>query len=119
MGRDRIKEIIRKHAWRSYPGLYEVLELACYKEAGVSCIDLLIDNSEALLAVLNKVYGGRKGLMVRYILKNIFIKPIVSQVLAGELEDALTTLLLNSPREFNDKVKIILKELGRVRNSYS
>lgn len=102
-----IKEQIRRYVWTRYPGALEALDLKCIMEAGMSCVDLLFQDPEMFVRVFEKIHRGNEHMM-RRTLRELIVKPIVQSLISKELEDALLTLLLQDPREFANKIRLLL-----------
>lgn len=102
--RERVRRIINNKA----PGLYDALELECFAKYRVSCVDLLLEDPEKLLDVISRVYRDKSSFTVIHVFRTVFLRPIISEFLARELEEGLLSLLKEDPGEFRVKMRRIL-----------
>ncbi len=102
--RDRVRRIINSRA----PGLYDALELECITRYRVSCVSLLLEDPEKLLDVIARVYRDKSSFTVIHVFRTVFLRPIISEFLARELEESLLSLLKEDPEEFRVKIRRLL-----------
>lgn len=103
--RNMLEQLVKNHMRSRFPGVFELLELACRRIAYKRCIDLLIEHPEKLKISLEHVYGGTQ--IVRLITK-AYISPILLEVGRPELTNELVELFLNNSKEFTNRLRELL-----------
>lgn len=105
---DKVAKIIKEHADKKAPGLYELVELTCKAVSAKSCAELFFEEPEKLREILIIKYGDAysAGFVVKYIL----LKPVLSYLGVEELGDELYDLFMGNPLEFKRRIKKLLQK---------
>lgn len=106
MTRNMLEQLVRNHMRSRFPGVFELLELACHRITYQRCIDLLIDYPEKLKTLLERIYGGTST--ARLIIE-VYVSAILLKVGKSELTHELVELFLSDPKEFANKLKELLQ----------
>ena len=108
MDRSRIFSIVKKYILFKVPGYFECIDLFCRKLFGKSCVDLLIDEPEKFREVLVNMYSGDTN-SAYFIVKHLFLRPILIELNKLDTEEELATLLLQNTQRFRERLKQILE----------
>jgi len=107
LGRSKLVSIVKRYMDSKAPGYFTSLDIFCRKFSGKSCIDLLIDEPDKLRDVLvNKL--GNDIYTTYFIIKYLFLRPILIELDRLDVEEELATLFIQNPEKFREKLKQIL-----------
>jgi hypothetical protein len=105
--RSRLASIVKRYMDSKAPGYFNSLDISCRKFSSKSCIDLLIDEPDRLRDVLaNKL--GNNIYTAYFIIKHLFLRPILIKLDRLDVEEELATLFIQNPEKFREKLKQIL-----------
>lgn len=100
-----IRNLIYEEASRISPGLLEALNLVCTTNTGRDCIDLLFNEPETLRRIL--LGFMRNAIVVRTVMKTVFLKPIERYFNTDS--EALATLFLEDIEMFKEFINSIIQ----------
>lgn len=107
MDRAAIASIIRRSMQSKIPGFYEIMEINCRRLYGKSCTDLFLDEPGKLRDVLLSRYSNDMS-SVYFVVKYLFLRPILVERNRLDLEEELATSFLNDPDKFKRVLASIL-----------
>ena len=99
---DFLDKVITDRGRKIFPGLLNVLNTLCLRLYNVKCANLLITDPEKLLYIVVKHAGDITT--AKIILRDLFIKPLLSAIDSAESPDALLNLIESSPHLLKEKV---------------
>ena len=105
---NKLKEAVEKSVRSKALGLHIALNMLCLKEAGMDCVDLLLNDPARLKEVVGKFYQSEYALT--YILRDLLIKPILAELGHVELGDELVKLLIDDPGKFKEEITVLLEK---------
>jgi hypothetical protein len=101
LDRSKLVSIVKRYMDSKAPGYFTSLDIFCRKFSGKSCIDLLIDEPDKL-KLGNDIYTAY------FIIKYLFLRPILIELDRLDVEEELATLFIQNPEKFREKLKQIL-----------
>ena len=108
LDRKRIYVLVKREMETRVPGYWESLEGWCLKLYRRGCIDLFLDEPEKLRNVLSVRYGG-DTLSVYFVIRYLFLRPILVELNKTDVEEELATIFINNVEMFKKRLSEILK----------
>jgi hypothetical protein len=100
-----IENYIRSRA----PGYLEYLDIICKKLLGRGCADLFVDEPDKLRYILvDKLSNDIHT--VYFIIKYLFLRPILIKLDKLDVEEELTSLFIQNPEKFKEKLNHVLNQ---------
>jgi len=98
-------EEIKNHVNSFAPGLFYMFDLFCRRLSGNSCLELLLDNPEALRNLMIEIYNSSSAVET---IAKAFLQPI-TKISSSTSVERLIELFMNNPMELRRVLREILQ----------
>lgn len=95
-------QVLKSTSRSKFPGLLDALNIYCRSRANITVYEAIIKSPELILEALRRMYNNKD--VVKYIVIELFIKPLTTMTGARDKPEDLFEVFVNNPLEFKERV---------------